>query len=192
MRPLVRALDALLRWAQGVEAFDEDERCILRIQLAHASRPLNFPNGMVKRGEPVILLHLWNERIPPMPPQGADVEWAARMKRLFIHSLRALAQAMRREARLGKARAIGGATVLVASADGSDGSRLVQQLGFTILPYSHRLGRFAEFWENLYSWWLMWTYNPATLRRRKFLHLRRAEIWMPTEEFLRRYGSAET
>ncbi len=187
MRPFVRALDVLLRWAQGVETFDEDERCILRIQLAKAHRDLRLNDGVICRGEPVLLLHLWNERIPPMPPQGADLAWAARVKRLLVYSLHALAEAMSREVRLSQAHAIGGFTVLVSPTNASDEGQLMRQLGFSVFPYHHPLGRFAEFWENLYAWWLMWTYNPATLRHRNLLTLRRAEIWMTTEEFLRRY-----
>jgi len=65
---------------------------------------------------------------------------------------------------------------------------MLQRLGFTVIPYHRSLGAFGEFWENFYTWMLMWTYNPGSLRYRGLWGLRRAEIWMSAEEFLRRYG----
>ena len=85
---------------------------------------------------------------------------------------------------LGETRAVGGVTVLLATG----GARLVRRLGFTVLPYHSPLGRFGEFWENFYTWVLMWTYNPASLRYHRIWSLRRKEFWMPAEEFRRRFG----
>ena len=59
------------------------------------------------------------------------------------------------------------------------------------LPYRSPLGRFGEFWENFYAWWLMWAFNAASLRHRRLLHMRRAELWMSAVEFMSRYGPAE-
>jgi len=63
-------------------------------------------------------------------------------------------------------------------------------LGFTVLPYYRPMGRFGEFWENLFSWWLMWTFNTSSLYSRKFWYLQRTEIWMTRDDFLQRFGSA--
>jgi hypothetical protein len=62
-------------------------------------------------------------------------------------------------------------------------------LGFTVLPYHNPLGRFGEFWENFYTWWIMWTYNQASLRHRRLFRLVRAEVWMTMAELLSRYGT---
>jgi hypothetical protein len=143
----------------------------------------------VEAGEPVLGLHLWNEHLPALPEAGADLAWAARMRRLFVGSLRAVAREVARDPRLSRARALGGTTVLLEPGEASASVRLVQRLGFTLLPQRHPLGRFGVFWENLYAWGLMWAFNPATLRGRTLLGLRRAEMWMPVEELLQRYGS---
>jgi hypothetical protein len=50
------------------------------------------------------------------------------------------------------------------------------------------LGRFAEFWENAYTWALMWTLNQSILQKRSLLRLRRFDISMTAEDFLGRYG----
>jgi len=64
----------------------------------------------------------------------------------------------------------------------------MQRLGFTVTPYRSPLGRFGEFWENLYAYGLIWAYNPASVHQRQLLGLHRTEMWMPADEFLRRYG----
>jgi hypothetical protein len=110
------------------------------------------------------------------------------MRRLFVGSLRAIARAVMRDPRLSGARALGGTTVLLEPGEASASVRLMQRLGFTVLPYRHPLGRFGAFWDNLYAWGLMWTFNPATLRGRTLFDLQRVEMWMPVEELLRRYG----
>ena len=107
---------------------------------------------------------------------------------MFVHSLRAVGEQMRRDSRLGSVRAVGGATALLSLDGSSSGVAVFQRLGFTVLPYHHPLGRFGAFWDNLYAWWLMWAFNPLSLRSRRFSGLQRVEIWMPAEEFLSRYG----
>jgi hypothetical protein len=184
MRQIIRAFDRGLRRTLGVREFDADPECLLRIRRTRARRPLPLPGAVVPAGAPVLELHLWNERIPPISPQGADVAWAASIERRFLRSLRLLARHVQEEPGLREARALGGATVLAAR----PAQGLIPRLGFHILPYRHPLGRFAEFWENAYTWALMWTFNQSSLRKRPLLRLRRSEIWMTAEDFLGRYG----
>jgi hypothetical protein len=44
------------------------------------------------------------------------------------------------------------------------------------------------FWAGVYSWWLMWTFNPNTLRRKRFLDIALSDLWMTRETLLGRYG----
>ena len=81
--------------------------------------------------------------------------------------------------------------VLFAAGDGSSGERLFTRLGFTVFPYQSPLGRFGEFWENFYTWALMWAYNAVSLRQRQLLALDRTESWITSGEFLRRYDTAK-
>ena len=187
MRGLVRGFDGLLRGRLGVYEFSADPECILRIRLARAPHELPLPGSLVPAGAPVIELHLWNEHVPPMPAGGPDLAWAREATHRFIRSMGSLAGHMRQDPRLVTARALGGATPLATPFNSDGGEGLTARLGFSPLPYHHRLGRFGEFWENFYTWTLMWTFNQASLRGRTLFGMRRAEIWMTTEEFLRRY-----
>ncbi len=63
--------------------------------------------------------------------------------------------------------------------------------GFTQVPYQRRGGGFGEFWENFYSWWVMWAYNPVSAKSHHMLDLQRTEFWISRERFLEKYGSSQ-
>jgi len=187
MRNVVRYFDRFLRWALGVFEFCDDPDGLLRVRLTSAAHAVAWPDGDVPAGAPILELHLWNEHIPLLPSDGPDLAWAVQAQRMLMASFRALAQQMRRDHRFDSVQAVGGTTVLAFTGDDSERVRLFERLGFTLCPHHNPLGSFGEFWENLYTWAIMWAFNEATLRRRR-LRLRRSEVWMTTDEFLRRYG----
>ncbi len=188
MRALVRAFDRFLCRATGVFEFCDDPECLVRLQWARAPRPLSLSDGTtVRAGAPVLMLHLWNEHLPRPDPDGPDLKWAAGVHRMLVRSFREVARWLAEHPRGGQTEAVGGITVLALSADGRS-TPLIRHLGFDVFPYRRALGRFGEFWENFYTWAIMWTFNPVSLRGRSLLRLRRAEIWMSRETFLRRYG----
>lgn len=188
MRFLVRKLDDHIRKSNRVFEFSQDADCLLRLQVARAPHPLRLPNLGLNTGEPVLMLHLWNERLPAFPPDGTDLSWARRFLRLFRHSLCLAAGYLRDEPQLSELRAVGGVTILHTAGLHEAGRRFVQEMGFTVIPYSSRLGRFGEFWENFYSWVIIWNFNPRSLPHRSLFSLRRSEMWMSREEFLKRFG----
>ena len=189
MRAIVRRFDGLLRRAEGVFEFCDQADCILRLQERGAAHALSLPDGsLVRKGDPVLFLHLWNERIPPIPVDGPDLIWAARFRHLLIGSYRLTARWLVAQPDLGQVRAVGGVTVLLYGGETQGALRLIQRLGFQVMPYRNPLGRFGELWENLYTWAIMWTFNTVSLRHRRLLRIRRTEVWMSTAEFMRRYG----
>jgi hypothetical protein len=190
VRALVFAIDRLLRRAHGVYEFTGDPEGLLRLQITHAPRTLHLPGLEVSKGDPVLGLHLWNEQVPPIPPNGPDLAWGLALQRRFVRSLRAVAAEMQRDPRLAVVRAVGASTGVLVPGDASSGVRAFQRLGFAVTPYLPPLGRFGAFWENFYSWWLMWAFNPTSLRHRRFSQMGRTEVWMSADAFLSRYGGA--
>ncbi len=188
MRVLIRAFDRLIQRLCGVFEFSRDSACLLRLQFGKAPRTIRLANGEIAHGVPVLLIHLWNEHVPPLPPDGADVAWGLQTYRMLIQSFRAVAQLIACDPRLEGIQAVGGITVLVPLPNDPGGGGLLRRMGFELFPYAGALGRFGEFWENLYTWGLMWTYNAASLRQRQLLRIRRQEMWMTVEAFMRRYG----
>ncbi len=188
MRAAVRLIDYLLRMQGGLFEFSQDPECLLRLQLLAAPRSITLGNQAISKGEPVLALHVWNERMPKIPAQGADLEWALRLRRRLVYSFREIARLIQGDERYAQVRALCGASTLFSFSNHTGGVQMMQHLGFTVMPYHRPLGRFGEFWENLFSWWLMWTYNAKSLNSRKFWSQQRTEIWMTKIEFLRRFG----
>jgi hypothetical protein len=188
MRAGVRLIDGILRKSGRVYEFSDDPGCILRIQLKKANHDVSVGGEKIYRGEQLLVIHIWNERMPKLPREGASLEWALELRRKMIYSFKTLAKEIIKDSRYSHIRALYGVSVLFSFTGHTGGVRMMQRLGFTILPYHNRLGRFGEFWENLFSWWLMWTYNKASLKNRRFFKLQRTETWITMNEFLKRYG----
>jgi hypothetical protein len=192
VRAVIRRFDLCLSRALKIFRFTDAEDCLLRLQITTARNQVHLPRHCVQAGETVLAIHLWNEHVPPLARGGSDLAWAARTGRLFLQSLHAAGKYVCGHPELAGLPAVCGATAVFSPFQRSGGSELMRRLGFTVLPYRGPLGRFGEFWENFYSWWIIWAYNPAGLRRRRFGDLRRAEIWMPMDEFISRYGEPRT
>lgn len=193
-RCLVRALDAVLRRSLHVQSFTDDPVCILRLSPGRAREALVLEDGtQIRPGDPVIDLHFWNERVPPMPESGPDLRWAREMYRRFVASLRLLAQHLAESPSHADVQAIRGEFGFL-SGEGLDAQReLFRRLGLEVRRLRAARGawgRFAEFWQNLFSYWLIWTYNPASLRDKHLLGLERCQVWMSRGALLARYGAA--
>jgi hypothetical protein len=186
MRPAVRSFDRFLARAVGVIEFTQDPGCILRVQQATLRRPLALPGVEARPGEPVLMLHLWNTRVPALPAEGADVAWARRITRALVISLHLVSGHILQQPPDLTPRAIGAITVLGLASGTAD---VLSHLGFLARPYASPLGRLGEWWENAYTWSLMWAYNPASLRGKRLRRLRRCEYWMSTPAFLQRFPS---
>ena len=137
MRGLVRGLDAFLRSRSGIFPYADREDCLLQIQISRAPRLLVFPDLEIEADEPVLLLHLWNDHLPQLPPDGPDLIWASRARHLFLKSLAGVAEKIRSDASLATIRAVGGRTSLFAPDGRSGGARLLRRLGFTVIPCQH-------------------------------------------------------
>jgi hypothetical protein len=189
MRKVICFLDKELRRALGVFEFCDAPDCLLRIRITSAAHTLSLPGRVVSEGALVLELHLWNEHIPTLPTDGPDLAWAVQTRRKLVTSFHALAGQMQRDPRFAAVQAVGGITVMLLPGSDAGGEKLFRRLGFSVYPHHSPLGRFGEFWENLYSWWIMWAFNPPTLRHHHLLRLHRSEVWMLADEFLQRYGA---
>lgn len=190
LRFLIRHFDAWLSHRYGIYAFEDKEGILLRVQEIHLKRDLTLPYALVGRGSRALLLHLWNERIPPMPPAGPDLAYAVRLRRCLLFSLQEVACYLEHAPGLQDVEVVGGVTAHLSLQGTAEGKSLLEHWGFTVLPYHRPAGAFGEFWENFYTWWLMWTFNPASVRHRPCWTLQRLEFWATRQVFLERYGQS--
>lgn len=184
MRLLLRRFDALARRILGVVEFSRDLDCLLRLRSARLRRPLELDGASYPAGTPVLELHVWNERVPVMPPDGADLAWAADAGRRLRRSLHLLAAHIESE---GRAAPLIRADTVLASDPGAEA--LFRRLGFVLRSSRRRPGAILEVWENAYALALMAAFNPPSARRRSLRSLRRTELWMSTDVLLKRYGA---
>jgi hypothetical protein len=188
LRSIIIRFDAFLSRVYRVYPFTNAEDCILRLRITEAHQAVALPCGMINVGDCVLEIHLWNEHMPILHENESSMVWGNRTLRLFLQGLRQVAQQMACDPRLSGVRAIRGEMIFLSTSSNPARGRQMERLGFTVLPYQSKAGAFGEFWENFYSWWLMWAYNPLSVRGRRLGSNRRMEIWMPVDAFTARYG----
>jgi len=92
LRAAIKGLDLILRLCYGIREYSRDPDCILRLGFSRSRRDLVLADGTrVTKGELVGDLHLWNERLPVMPPGGPGLRWAVEFQRKARRSLELLA-----------------------------------------------------------------------------------------------------
>jgi hypothetical protein len=88
-------LDDWLRKFQHVYEYSDHPACLFRIQRAKAAADVKLADGVrVRKGDPILNLHLWNEHMPRLDPGGMDFKWARLIGREIAASLERLAAHM--------------------------------------------------------------------------------------------------
>jgi hypothetical protein len=188
MRNLILAFDRWKVRSAGMITFRDDPDCLLRLEVQIAPRNLNYGRESIRKGEKILAFHIWNEHLPPPPQTGADPGWAFATYRLFDGSLKPMAEYIQNNIDPTGIKVIRGKTVLLPLSENTSRTPL-QSLGFSIRPYTSPLGSFGNFWEHFYLYWLIWAFNPGSVRSRSLFDVSMTEIWMPLQDLLTRYGS---
>ncbi len=186
------ALDAIIRWAAGVQPLADDPQCLFRIAVKSSPRRHRLTDGTeIRAGDRVIELHLWNEHIPRMPAEGPDLQWARAFYNRFRYSLHLLAQRMETDPILKESVAIYG-RLFVHLGHRQPEAVLIRRLGFEFrrVPEPTSLpGRIGRFFVTLYAGWLAWAYNPGSLRVRDIWEKDLVEVWMSRRRLLVLHGA---
>src|SRR5713226_9324042 len=91
-RQLIRGIDGYLRRSIGIIEFDHSDDAVVRIAVGRAGREMRLSDGTrLRPDEPVLELHLWNEHLLALPPEGPTLSWAAVTRRQVARSLTRLA-----------------------------------------------------------------------------------------------------
>ncbi|MCW6509892.1 YkoP family protein [Lichenifustis flavocetrariae] len=191
VRQIIGGIDQRLSRNQGVKPFSHDERCILRYALLRSPWSFSLSDGSrVERGDPVIDIHCWNERVPPMPSSGPELAWAQDISKRLRYSLRLLAAEMITDPALQPARACRARVNFVGRGCSNESvSRIIGRLGFEDINEgpSSSWALIHDQLENVLTAALVWTYNPKALRRDKMVREKRP-VWASRETLLQRYA----
>lgn len=189
-RLIARIDDGLSRRAE-VQPYADDAACMLRIAPTRARRVVRLSDGAeIRPGDLVLDVHCWNERVPAMPEGGADLAWALKTSGRLRHSLGLLARAVETTPALQATRAVR-ARVNFVGLGGSNRSvsRIIARMGFEDVDEGRAAwpDRVHDALENVLIAALVWTHNPAALRRDKLLRERRP-VWCSRERLAVLHG----
>jgi hypothetical protein len=190
IRRIFFTFDALQRRRFGVWEYTDDPRCIVRIQRVASPSGCTLTDGaVISKGDPCIAIHYWNENVPMMGKDGADMRWAMQFISQMELTLRALAQYLE-SPEFADVVAIRGETS-VGKIDVKRFTRFYNRLGFDFGPLTPASfgQRLAFVFETLYMWILIYAVNPGTLRGRPFYTAPRMELWMSRAKLRERYGA---
>jgi hypothetical protein len=164
---------------------------MLRVARGRAERAMTLGGGVVvARGDPILELHFWNERLP-QAAATRGLGWGGRFGRQLIRSFGELADAMKDDPRISDAVAIRGRLAFAAARNRDDTRRFAHWFGMETpaeaapLPLGRRLHDAAE---DIWLVALSYAFNPGCLRDRQ-LSRRRDDLWISTAALMARYGA---
>jgi hypothetical protein len=186
-KPAIQALDRLLRRCCGVHEYSDDIQCIFRIALRTAQTDIVLQTGMlVRSGDTIVELHLWNEQLPLVPPDGANMAWGVLVDRQIRRSLTLLAAHL---VAYPNVVAVHGEAAFGCQMGQQQRSRFAGRFGFEIVTGAPRLrSRVRHFCDDFLFWGLTQTFNPYGLRG-KPIHRARYDIWMSHTELHQRWST---
>lgn len=171
--------------------FSHDEDCLFRLAIGKSDRDLTLSDGTpVCRGERVGELHLWNERIPPVPTTGPDLAWGRTIQRRMRRSLGELAAYVESAPQFQGIQAFRGEMAFESRDGRVQMAHVVEHWGFHLADRDLGGGpwqRFTEFWENIYTLVLIWVFNRGSLKGKSPRNLKRYRFWISREALIRRY-----
>ncbi len=177
----IRAIDTALQHHYRIFSFSDDPACILKIAPAVCARDVVLRDGThIERGEAILELHLWNERLPHLSSTGPTLAWSVEMLRRTRYSLRLLAACVAYESHRDGVNALYGSVGFLESAHAREMRTLVEHLGFEFIASETPGWNFwrPTFWQNVFSGCLMWVFNPASLKGKHVSKLARGELWI--------------
>lgn len=191
-RHFVTGIDAVLRACYGISEFTDDPECLIRVAMSQACCDLALADGTVVRtGDPILVLHLWNEHVVRFSGGRPSLGWASRMRRRVSQSLEALAEQIESEPAWREVRAVRADTALFGLWRMYQARGVIRRFGFDLMPPPRHsaLRALQALGDACIVWMLTRAFNPAALRRHGFLRGRH-EMWMSRHRLLARYGPA--
>ena len=152
---LVRRLDPFSPPSRGNFRVLHRRRLFLAASLGIFDEPLTLSDGTsLSPGDPVCDLHLFNEHMPAIGPDGPGLAWAIQLQRGFRSSLTKLAAAFENDPRFAQAKAIRAETVFVTRRGIGQLQRITDRLHFDMqIPQNlRRSGNACTIWARIFCY----------------------------------------
>jgi hypothetical protein len=178
-------IDAALRRWYGVRSYCVTSETLLRIATTRAARHIVLDDGTrIAPGDPVIELHIWNERLPALGLPGRNLAWACRVKRRMQHSLHRLAEHLERVPELRGYAAVHAEAFACSERAARRLAWIAARFGLMPIAPEQPVG-----WgQKMLTLLLTWACNPGRTLGRKQQPVRR-EFWISATEFRVRYAA---
>jgi hypothetical protein len=163
----VFSLDRWLRRWHGVYEFTAHRDCLFRAERCLAEETLLLSDGArVRRGDPLLKVHLWNGHMPAMGQDGPTIAWARRASRAVETSLRELARHVAQCSELDSVVAVCADMRLATARESAQLTRIVSRYGFEAAKNSRvgRPGPLRLIGENILMVLLVLATNPIAFR----------------------------
>ena len=190
-QPVLR-LDSRLQRRNQIFEYSSDPQCMFRMQLVEAQQDVTLSDGsVIRKGDKIINIHLWNEHLPQIPPEGPTFAWARRLGSSFDFSLRQLAAFIDRHPELDSVAAIRAYVAVATSSREVQLLRLMGHFGFVTVASGRPpswLERLHQYGENLLGLLLLLAVNPVVARISALWRVRQ-DLLLPRKLFDQRYGA---
>jgi len=158
----------------------------VRVSRLRAPRRIRLSDGViVERGDVVLDIHFWNERLPGA---SGSLAFGGRFGRRLARSFLRLARAMEHDSRIADAVAVRGRLAFAEARSREEMTRFGAWFGFESVDAARpSLGLVLhDLFEDLWLVMLTWAFNPSTLRGRSFRR-RREDLWISRPRMIEHY-----
>lgn len=187
----VFTLDRWLRRREGIYEYSTDPHCVFRVGLGNADQDLTLADGTeIHAGDPLLMLHLWNENLPVMGQGGPTVAWARQVSRAIHDSLRELARYLHQRVELDDVGALYGDMHLASARQAAQLARIVTRYGFEVVDDydATRPSALHRFGKSILIVLLVAATNPVALRS-AVLRRYHKRVFLSRATLARRYRS---
>ena len=184
----IRGFERFLRRCYGVHEYTDDPKCIFRIALRTAQSDTMLPDGtLIRAGDAIVELHLWNEQLPLIPREGANIAWGGLVDRHVRRSLTLLAVHL---VAYPDVVALHGEAAFGCQMGHRQRVRFAGRYGFVLVDGRLLLrSRVRHFCDNFLFLGLTWIFNPYGLKGKPF-HRTRYSVWMSRTELNKRWSTS--